>query len=137
MNRLYQILMIKRLGRHAYKKLAAEPWYRAACRGLTYTWFAFTLVWFWSNWKQMDSFYKRLGRGETLAVWFAVFLIATIALALWEAIRARVFGLQWEGTSVVDSMYARLAWSCMLAVIVIAVTLLAGQAAPEMVYKTF
>jgi D-alanyl-lipoteichoic acid acyltransferase DltB (MBOAT superfamily) len=137
MNKLYQILMTKALGRAGYKRLAAEPWYRAACRGLTYTWFAFTLVWFWSNWKQMHSFYARLGMAETLAVWFAIFLIATAVLAIWEAIRARVFAFQWDGTTVVDSMYARAAWSCMLAVIVIAVTLLAGQAAPDMVYKAF
>ncbi len=137
MNKLYQILMTKRLGRSAYKKLAAEPWYRAACRGLTYTWFAFTLIWFWSNWKQMDAFYRRLGLADTLAVWFAIFLVATVVLAIWEAIRARVFALQWDGMSVVDSMFARAAWSCMLAVIVIAVTLLAGQSAPDMVYKAF
>ncbi len=137
MNKLYQILITKRLTRAGYKKLAAEPWYRATCRGLTYTWFAFTLVWFWSNWKQMDTFYKRLGIAETLAAWFAIFLIATVVLALWEAIRARVFALQWEGASVVDSMYARVAWSCMLAVMVVAVTLLAGQSAPDMVYKAF
>ncbi len=72
-----------------------------------------------------------------LAVWIAIFLIATAVLALWEAVRARVFALQWDEMSVVDSMYARAAWSCMLAVIVIAVTLLAGQAAPDMVYKAF
>jgi hypothetical protein len=39
--------------------------------------------------------------------------------------------------SIVDSIYARAAWSCMLAVIVLAVTLLAGQSAPDMVYKAF
>ena len=137
MNKLYQILMTKGLGRPGYKKLAAEPWYRAACRGLTYTWFAFTLVWFWSNWKQMVAFYARLTVIEVLAVWCAIFLVATAVLAIWEAIRARVFALQWGGATVVDSMTARAAWSCMLAVIVIAVTLLAGQSAPDMVYKAF
>lgn len=137
MNKLYQILMVKGLGRPGYKKLAAEPWYRNTCRGLTYTWFAFTLVWFWSNWKQMQAYYNRLGWVQMLEVWFGIFLVATAVLALWEAIRARVFALQWDGTAVVDSMYARAAWSCMLAVIVIAVTLLAGQSAPDMVYKAF
>jgi D-alanyl-lipoteichoic acid acyltransferase DltB (MBOAT superfamily) len=137
MNKLYQILMIRRMGRSGYKKLAAEPWYRATCRGLTYTWFAFTLVWFWSNWRQMQAFYHRSGLVDTLAVWVGIFLIATVVLALWESIRARVFTTQWDGALLVDSMYARAAWGCMLAVIVLALTLLSGQSAPDMVYKAF
>ena len=61
LNKLYQILLAKWLGRQGYKKLAAQPLYRALARGLTFTYFTFSLVAFWSTWKEMAILYSRLG----------------------------------------------------------------------------
>jgi D-alanyl-lipoteichoic acid acyltransferase DltB (MBOAT superfamily) len=54
-NKLYQILMTEWLGKKRYKQLCAGIMYRALSRGLTFTFFAFSLVWFWSNWRQMGQ----------------------------------------------------------------------------------
>ncbi len=53
-NKLYQITMAQMLTRKRYRALAVKPVYIACCRGLTFTWFAFTLLWFWSSWQQLD-----------------------------------------------------------------------------------
>ena len=137
LNKLYQILMAKWLGRQGYKKLAAAPLYRALARGLTFTYFTFSLLWFWSSWKELAIFDSRLGVAEMLTVWFAIFVVSTVVLAAWEAARERLFSVRWDGAPAVDSLYTRSAWSSGLAVLLLAVTLLTRQAAPDMVYKAF
>jgi D-alanyl-lipoteichoic acid acyltransferase DltB (MBOAT superfamily) len=48
-NKLYQIEMTTILGRRGYRLLCDNPLYRMLSRGLTFTWFAFRLLWFWSG----------------------------------------------------------------------------------------
>lgn len=137
LNKLYQILLAKWLGRQGYKKLAAQPLYRALARGLTFTYFTFSLVAFWSTWKEMAILYSRLGLIQMLAVWLVIFVAATVVLAAWEAIRERIFAVQLDDMPAVASVYARAAWSSGLAVLLLAVTLLTRQSAPDIVYKAF
>ncbi len=137
LNKLYQILLAMWLGRQRYRKLAKDPVYRALARGLTFTYFTLSLLWFWSNWKEMGVFYLRLGLLPMLEVWLAIFVVATIVLAIWEAAYGRVVSAHWDGAPIITSWYARAAWISGLAVVLIAVTLLMHQAAPEMVYKAF
>jgi D-alanyl-lipoteichoic acid acyltransferase DltB (MBOAT superfamily) len=137
MNKLYQILMAKVLGRQGYKKLAARPWYRTACRGLTFTYFAMSLIWFWSTWKEMAIMYSRLGLGWTLCIWLAIWILSSIVLGAWEEVRQQVVSMQWDGKNAVESLYVRAAWGSAMFVMIIAVTLLTGQSAPDIVYKAF
>jgi len=137
LNKLYQILLAKWMGRQAYRKLAARPVYQALARGLTFTYFTLSLVWFWSTWKEMAILYSRLGLRHMLEVWFAIFVVATLLLAAWEEARTRLLAIQWDGEPAIVSLYARVAWSSSLAVLLIAVTLLTRQSAPDMVYKAF
>ncbi|MDQ6941166.1 MAG: hypothetical protein M3169_01465, partial [Candidatus Eremiobacteraeota bacterium] len=48
-NKLYQTLMIARLGRPGYRALTSQPLYAAGSCGLTLTYFAFATLWFWSS----------------------------------------------------------------------------------------
>ncbi|WP_155625604.1 hypothetical protein [Burkholderia pseudomultivorans] len=54
-NKLYQIVMTKRLGKKRFIALGNHPLHAACMRGLTFTFFAFSLFWFWSTWTQMGS----------------------------------------------------------------------------------
>src|SRR5258708_37770208 len=47
-NKLYQVTMTSGLSRKGYRALAANPTYAAWARGLPFTRFALTMVWFWS-----------------------------------------------------------------------------------------
>jgi hypothetical protein len=55
----------------------------------------------------------------------------------WEVLRARVLAVHVDGAPVVHSPYWRTAQSTALAVVVLVVTLLMNQSAPDIVYKAF
>lgn len=136
-NKLYQVLMQKRLGTKRYRALARNPVYTAICRGLTFTWFAFTLLWFWSNWPQIDAFARALGGEAMLLTWVAIWALATLILTAGEALRRGILGVTWSDTPVLLSRYARTAWSTALVVVTVAVIVLLDSPAPEIVYKSF
>ena len=55
LTKLYQVLMAKCIGPARYAAIGKYWLYNAAARGLTYTWCALTMLWFWSNWAQLGS----------------------------------------------------------------------------------
>ena len=87
-NKLWQLELIRALGRKSYTALAKNPVYISFGRGLTFSWFAFTLFWFWANWKQIDKVFTAIGVAQWLGVWLAIWLSATVILASWEWLRA-------------------------------------------------
>ncbi len=136
-NKLYQVLMQQKLGRKGYRALAANPFYHAACRGLTFTWFAFTLFWFWSNWEQIGSFSRALGPVALPLAWLAILAGATVVLAAMEAVRGGVLRVRWGGAPAVRSRYVRTAWDTALVAVTAAIIVLLDSPAPDIVYKTF
>ena len=137
LNKLYQIVLVARVGRKRVKQLASNVFYIAICRGLTFTWFAFTLLWFWSSWSKLDVLSKTMGVPAIVASLSVIVVSATVGLALWEAGRNALLSLQWGQQEVLMSRYTRTAWCTMLALITIATGLLIRQQAPEIVYKAF
>lgn len=136
-NRVYQMVAAKQMGRKRFKSLSANGYYVAISRGFTFTWFTFTVLWFWSNWKELGAIRAELRGNAELAVWLAIFAGATILLAAWEAIRGRILAVECDGLPVVYSPYWRTAQSTALAVVFLVVTLLMNQSAPDIVYKAF
>lgn len=135
--KLYQVLMVQRLGRKRYKALSSGPSYNAFARGLTFTWFAFTLLWFWSTWANLHLYWTRLGFVLTAVLFVVVFLGASVALEVWERLRVVVLSWRWRGEPVLEAGYARMAWNTALALISMAVVSLLNASAPEIVYKGF
>jgi hypothetical protein len=117
--------------------LAANTIYRACARGLTVTWFAFTLLWFWSNWGEITGFANTLGALGVVLVWLVIFVATTCILATIEWVRETALRVTWNGTPVVRSRYLRTAWATALSVITAAVVVLLDTPAPDIVYKTF
>ena len=85
MNKLYEIVLIARVGRKRVRALASKGLYIAVCRGLTFTWFAFTLAWLWSDWSQLSGLAASLCGSAVVAALLLVLVVATIGL--WEAMR--------------------------------------------------
>lgn len=137
MNKLYQIVMDASLGRRRTKVLASNIFYVAVCRGLTFTWFAFTCAWFWSSWSNLHALAKAMGASAILASLAVILIAATLGLALWEAGRAALLSVHWRNQVVLRSRYVRTAWCTALMLITVAAGLLLHQQAPEIVYKAF
>jgi len=135
-NKVYDIVLTARLGRKRVKALNANRVYIAICRGLTFTWFAFTLLWFWSNWSQLATLTAALGIRAIMLIPLLVFVAATLGLTLWETARDIVLGIRCRGQVIVQSRYTRTAW-CTLLVLVSTMVALLLQQSPEIVYKAF
>ena len=136
-NKLWQIWLTRTLGRKPYKQLAKNPVYIAFGRGLTFTWFAFTMFWFWANWKQIGTVSSAIGAGSWLAVWLAIWLGATAVLEVWERFRAALLTLRTVEGPALTSRYALMVYATAMAVVALVVTGVMSQPAPAIVYKAF
>jgi len=137
MNKLYQILMVQWLGKKGYKALGARAWYRTVSRGLTFTYFAFSLIWFWSNWGQMGLMLRSLGIDAVMLGWLLIFAAAPFLLATYELLRTAVLSLRGADGPLAYSRYVRVVWSTALVVVMVAVLNLLSVPAPEVIYKAF
>ncbi len=136
-NKLWQLALAGAFGRTRYRALAASPMYTAFSRGLTFSWFAFTLFWFWAAWSQIQKIYSTLSVIEWLGVWLSVWLCSTAVLALWESLRAGVLAVRTSAGPVFTSRYARVAYASALGLTAVVLRVLLSLPAPDIVYKAF
>jgi alginate O-acetyltransferase complex protein AlgI len=135
-NKLWQMRLTRAMGRKGYKGLATNPVYVAFGRGMNFAWFAFTLFWFWGNWRQIGRVFTALGTVQWLGVWLAVWLVATVVLASWEWLRAALLSIKTSEGSVLTSRYVRLVFATALGLVAVIISFL-NQPAPGIVYKAF
>jgi D-alanyl-lipoteichoic acid acyltransferase DltB (MBOAT superfamily) len=136
-NKLWQIWLTHILGRKAYKELARNAIYIAFGRGLTFSWFAITMFWFWANWKQIGAVFSAMGVVSWLAVWPVIWLGATAVLAMWEQLRAMLLNLRTSEGPALTSRYLLVVYATAMGVIALVVTVVLNQPAPGLVYKAF
>ena len=137
MNKLWQLWLTRILGRRGYKELAKKPLYIAFGRGLTFSWFAFTILWFWAGWSEINAFFSAFSVLNWLGIWLAIWLSATVVLAAWEALRALLLSIRTSEGPVLTSRYARVIYASALGFLGALITVLLNQSAPEIVYKVF
>ena len=133
----YQVLMSKCIGLNRYTEVNTGWLYGAAARGLTFLWCAFTMLWFWSNSAELRSLARPVSPAEIALVWVAIFLGASVILALWESLREWALSFQFENQPALASRYFRTVWDTALVVIYIATITLLNAPPPDIVYKRF
>jgi D-alanyl-lipoteichoic acid acyltransferase DltB (MBOAT superfamily) len=136
-NKLFQVLMIKKLGRKSYRNLASHWLYQACARGLTFCYFCFSLLLFWASWHQIEGLVNKLGGQGLVLVALAIFLSATILLDGWERLRNAALQINIRGQILLLSRYLRTVFVTAAVLITIAVLSLATTPAPDIVYKNF
>ncbi|MGA3372638.1 MAG: MBOAT family O-acyltransferase [Terracidiphilus sp.] len=136
-NKLWQLGLARGLGRKSYKALAKNSAYIAFGRGLTFSWFAFSLFWFWAGWKQLVMVSTAIAVAQWLGVWLTIWLCATVVLALWETLRSALLSIKTAEGPVLTSRYARVVYASALGLAAVVITLLLNQPAPDIVYKAF
>jgi len=127
-NKWYEIVMTQKLGRVRYRDMGAQPVYSALARALNFTWFSFTMLWFWSNWQQLGSIATLLGAPAIVLAIFATLVAAVFALSALKS-------LEWVERLNVQPL--RAAWYTALAVITISVAVVLNAPAPHVVYRAF
>jgi alginate O-acetyltransferase complex protein AlgI len=136
-NKLFQIQMAKILGKKQYKALSRNWAYQSVCRGLNFTFFSFSLLWFWSSWKDLGKMSRALELPAQLTAWCMIFAVSTIVLTSWETMRSAVLNVKWGGNPLLLSRYIRTAWDTGLVFVTVALMELMSTPAPDIVYKTF
>jgi D-alanyl-lipoteichoic acid acyltransferase DltB (MBOAT superfamily) len=136
-NKLWQLGLTSGLDRKSYKALAKNLVYVAFGRGLNFIWFAFTLFWFWGNWKQIDGVFTSLSLAEWLGVWLTAWFSTTAVLAIWEGLRAALLSITTSEGPVLTSRYARVVYASALGLVAFIMTVLLNQPVPGIVYKAF
>jgi D-alanyl-lipoteichoic acid acyltransferase DltB (MBOAT superfamily) len=136
-NKAYQLIMVGRLGRKRYSSIAAHPAYKLVARGVTFTWFAFTLTWFWASWDQAASIWASVAIPRWGIAWIGIFLVSTLVLGAWEAARTRSADMRARLALRLDPLRVKTVWLTTLMVIVVCVVVLFNATAPEIVYKDF
>jgi alginate O-acetyltransferase complex protein AlgI len=136
-NKVYQIAMTRRLGRSGYRKLCSDGRYHAFARGLTFTWFTFTLFWFWMTWAPMGQFARAAGGLALTLAAVIVLLGATVVLTCMDVGRRRSLSLTLNDQPVLFSRYTRTVWCTVLVVVTVSATALLNLPAPDIVYQAF
>jgi D-alanyl-lipoteichoic acid acyltransferase DltB (MBOAT superfamily) len=130
-NKMWQIFLTDRLGRKGYRALSANPAYEAFGRGLTFTWFALSLLWFRFSWKEIGAAFSAIGPARWFAV-LAVLLIASgLLLSAWEWLRKA------GEIPVLNTRYVRVVYATCLIFVWLVMRLVINQPAPDIVYKAF
>jgi D-alanyl-lipoteichoic acid acyltransferase DltB (MBOAT superfamily) len=136
-NKLWQVLLVRAIGRQRYKTLAKNFVYIAFGRGLTFAWFALTNFWFWLDWKQIGRIYAALPAAQWLAFWLAVWFCAAVVLAAWETLRSGLLSIRTAEGPVLSSRYARVVYVSALGLVALVLTVLLSQPTPPVIYKAF
>ena len=136
-NKLWQLCLTRILGRKTYKDLAKNAIYIAFGRGLTFSWFAFSMFWFWANWKQIGAIFSAIAVALWVAVWLVMWFGTTAVLAMWEQLRTELLKIRTAEGPALTSRYALVVYATTMAVIALVVTEVLNQPAPGIVYKAF
>jgi alginate O-acetyltransferase complex protein AlgI len=136
-NKLYQIGMARALGRSRYNQLTKNANYAMLTRGLTFTWLAFTLLWFWSSWSQLEDFVRSMGSGGVALALALLLLVATVGLEALDRLGAWIREPSLWGDAVTDSPYVRLALALDMIVIVVFAAIAIHAPPSQIVYQAF
>jgi alginate O-acetyltransferase complex protein AlgI len=131
-NKLYQIQLGKIIGRKKYRTVCENMFYRSLSRGVTFSWFAFTLLWFWSDWHEIGVLAKRLGAAGIAAASILLIVGAAIVLSVGVSMRIR-----FERSTLLTSRYLRTALVTAAIVALLTLNFVLGSPPPEIVYKGF
>jgi len=136
-NKLWQVLLMRAMGRQGYKALTKNFVYISFGRGLTFSGFALTNFWFWLDWKQIDRIFRALPVAQWLAFWLAIWIGVTVVLAAWEWLRFALLSIKTAEGPVLTSRYARMVYASALGLAAFVLTVLLSQPTPAVVYKAF
>ena len=137
LNKLYQVLAAKQLGKDGYKRLSENPLYIYLCRGVTFTYFSVALTGLWVDMAGLTRIAGMLGPDARAGAITGTFIVAAASEFWLERSRARMVGLEWRFRCVYEDLAARNAWLAVKALLVISFAIISVAAAPEITYKAF
>ena len=136
-NKLYQIACEAAVGPKTYRRWRANQLYRVLACGLTFTYFAFSLLWFWSSWAEIARMASQIGWPGLMLLWSSVIVGAGIAIRAGQETRRWAYSVGIAGAPVLSSRYLRTVTASVMVVVLVIVSVALNAPAPEIVYKAF
>ena len=136
LNKAYELLLEHRLGGKRYLSLTANELYLSVSRGLNFTWFSFTMLWFWSSPQQLREIVLFLGVPAVAAAFASLWAAATVVLSVIKAFEG-VSDASETTRKFLASPYLRTIWYTTLATLTISVTVALNTPGPHIVYRAF
>jgi hypothetical protein len=136
-NTLHQTFMTKQLGKAGYARLKESVLYRNVSRGLTFTWFSFTLLWFWSDWNTLAENVTQLGAIVIVLIWPVLLAFSTVALGAWFLLFNWSISVAETWGQFLMNRYARTMFCTAIFAITVSATVLLNSASPPIIYKNF
>jgi alginate O-acetyltransferase complex protein AlgI len=135
-NKLFQLQMVRALGRPGYQALCANRFYASLTSGLTFLWLAAALVFMWAPQEQIVALARLFGPVTIVLAFLAIWAVAGAAYWVSTSIDGAVDAIRttriWPAAFVL-----RPAWYAILAVVVVSVAVVLDAPAPHLVYKAF
>jgi hypothetical protein len=132
-NKLWQVMITKRLGKKRYKVLAEKSLVIYLARGLTLAYFALALTCLWVDMPQLLRLTRQLGIGGVAASYLGLAVAGAIAYFVWDTLASLPARWLAGGTGGVIGRNLGLAFQILLIVTVSSFF----HKAPEFVYRAF
>jgi len=135
-NKLWQVVMTKRLGKKGYKALAERTPVIYLSRGLTFAYFALALSCLWLEMPQLLWLTHRLGVAGVLGCYVGLAIATGLAFFVWDALTSVAAPWRAKASAAAGGVVARnltLAFQVLLIVTVASFF----HKAPEFVYRAF
>lgn len=136
-NKLWQNFLTRALGRKGYKDVSGRRWYVALGRGLTFSWFAFSLFWFWATSSELTVIAGAIHVAQWFGVWVAMIGASAVLLSVWESLHGKLLASGTRGAWLLSNPYVRTMNAATLGLLAFVLTVLLSQPAPDIVYKAF
>ena len=136
-NKLYQVLMTKRLGKKNHQHLIHFIPYVYGCRGLTFAYFAIAVTCFWVDVNQLRVLAQALGLWGVSGALVLLMTTAAGAMYLWDHTTKFVDGFGIVERMLPRGFLTRTAWLAAEVVFIFCAGPLLDNSVQEFVYKAF
>lgn len=136
LNKLWQVLMTKRLGRKGYKALSENPLYGYTCLGLTFAFFAMAITCLWVDLPQLMGLLKALGPVGVIVSFAALTVGAGAFMATLETLTKWLSGATEKVSRFIASPLVN-SFALSAQILLIVATTSFFHKAPEFVYRAF
>ncbi|MCQ9207314.1 MAG: hypothetical protein NG740_05510 [Omnitrophica bacterium] len=136
-NKLYEVLLRRRLGKKAYARVCESRWHRALGSGLTYSYFSMGATCIWMDFDKLMWLFRKIGIFGLLGVFLLGGLLAASVIALFSVLicwrDAGYERLYFLGRN----LYFRQGYLSLKAFILLLFLVSKSHSVPEFIYKAF
>ena len=135
-NKLWQLMLIARIGRRQYREIGERQLYAYACRGLTCSFFAIGITCLWVNIDQLRRLWGSLGFAGLAGTALLIAVVCSFVMFLQDiVVRTARTWLAWPAIFAEHPVFGNV-WSAAQIVVIVMVSTFFHKT-PEFVYRAF